>query len=135
MPYEDVIHLQAKINAPKLNVSRRFIISPYIHYSRYFIPDKKTSFGGGNITSLGLDSQLGISRIILVPNASISWDDGVFSSQPRWVFKIQPVIEWELTNHLKWKIEYTLFCPFYFNFVTEKIPNQQVWGSGLVWKI
>lgn len=137
MPFNDVIHFFGKINFPELKITDNSDISPFISYSKFWIPDKSTPFNGGEIKSIGFDGSINFSKKI---NGKISplfaWDSGTFGVRKGWLFKLSPNINWKLNNHLTWNVmEYNLYIPLKTSPIARDLPNQQVWGSGLVWKI
>ena len=137
-PFNDVIHFYGKISVPKLEITNNSSISPFVSYSKFWIPDKNTPFNGGEIKSIGFDGNINFSKKI---NGGISplfaWDSGTFGVEKGWLFKLGSNVDWQLNNHLTWNIlEYNLYyIPLKTSSIRRGLPNQHVWGSGLVWKI
>ncbi len=128
-PFNDVLMGKVSLDMTK-EISKSFSLNPFIEYSTYLIPDKKTPFGGGSIYGIGTNSKIAITKVLTAtPSGKISYDNGAFDVGPGLFVNLYGTLSLELSDHATWNVaEITAFFPVG---TRDLVKNEFVFGTGL----
>lgn len=133
VPFNDLIKSGFKVSWENISSSSRFELTPFVAYSNFFVPDKETTFDGGNVYSIGVDSQIHVNeKISLASSTSFVWNDGAFKTSPGPMFKHTSSLNYKKDEKITWHIiETSFYVPFAGR---HSVEQQTVLGTGFSWK-
>lgn len=126
--YNDVIMTNLRIDDRK-KINCFFYLTPFFKYNNYIIPDKKTPFKGGNLFSVGVDSDyILLHRVKLNSSLQTLFDDGAFGSKAGLLLKGASALELLLSKKASWNM---ISIEAYVPIGNRGFDHQFVFSSGL----
>ena len=128
-PVNDVVKAGVRIAYEPQKVTSWLTVTLFASYTGFFIPDSATTFDGGTVLALGVDTEVKLTeRWSIASCSALAWDDGAFGVKPGLLFRHTSTLNLLLNKHVTWNlIEATAYVPL----GDRNMPNHLVWGTGL----